>query len=160
MTGGENAAIDAIDRRILEVLADEGRISWRELGERVHLSANAAADRVRRLEKTGVIARYRAELDPDLLGWGIEASIDVRRGADVAPEDFEASLRAFPEVLDALHLTGGWDYVVRVRVGSTAALDRFVTVLKSEHGATDTATRVVLRRVDGFPRQVPAAKPR
>ena len=41
-----------------------------------------------------------------------------------------------------------------------AALDRFVTELKSEHGATDTATRVVLRRVDGFPRQVPAAKPR
>lgn len=64
--------LDDVDRRILGVLTRSGRISWRELGEAVGLSANATADRVRRLERCGVIVGYRAEVDLDQVGRPID----------------------------------------------------------------------------------------
>lgn len=145
--------LDDVDRRILGVLTRSGRISWRELGEAVGLSANATADRVRRLERCGVIVGYRAEVDLDQVGRPIEAAVEVRRRDDVPAPELEAAFRSRPEVLDAVHLTGGWDYLLRVRVADPAGLDRVVTELKAALGATQTETRVVLRRVDGFPRE-------
>ena len=82
-----------------------------------------------------------------------EAAVEVRRRDDVPAPELEAAFRSRPEVLDAVHLTGGWDYLLRVRVADPAGLDRVVTELKAALGATHTETRVVLRRVDGFPRE-------
>src|SRR4051812_14647788 len=73
----EYAAIDRIDEQILSILRDDGRIGWSELGARVHLSPNAAAERVRRLVRSGVIRRFAAEIDPAALGRTLEAVIDV-----------------------------------------------------------------------------------
>lgn len=152
MAALKSKAIDRVDLQILGVLAHEGRISWRELGERVHLSPTAVAERVRRLERAGFIAGYLADLDLEALGYPIEAVIEVRRDPAVPAGDFEETLRKRPELLDAVHLTGGWDYVVRARVAGTLELDRLVSELKADEGAIETSTRVVLRRVEGFPR--------
>lgn len=152
MGATENPALDRLDLRILGVLANQGRMTWRELGEQVHLSPTAVAERVKRLERLGVIVGYHAELDLDGLGFGIEAVVEVRRDPSVAAADFEESLRRRPELLDAVHLTGSWDYVVTARVSGTLDLDRLVSELKAIDGAVETGTRVVLRRVAGFPR--------
>ena len=64
----ETPVLDRIDRRIIGILQTDGRISWRELADRVHLAPSSVADRVRRLEQTGVIRGYAASLDPRALG--------------------------------------------------------------------------------------------
>lgn len=64
----ESKAIDRIDQTIIAVLQADGRMSWRELGERVHLSATSVGDRVRRLEQLGIITAYRAIVDPAAMG--------------------------------------------------------------------------------------------
>ena len=74
----ESELLDQIDRDILTLLAGDARIGWTELGARVHLSPNAAADRVRRLVRTGVIRRFTVDIDQARLGRTLEAVIDVR----------------------------------------------------------------------------------
>ena len=70
--------MDKLDREILRILAADGRRSYREIGEAVHLSANAVAERIRRLQKDGTIRAIRAVVDPAALGLTIEAQIDVK----------------------------------------------------------------------------------
>jgi Lrp/AsnC family leucine-responsive transcriptional regulator len=154
----ENGAIDGLDRRILEILATDGRISWKDLGARVHLSPNTAADRVRRLERLGVITRFEVVLDPERLGVPIEAVVEVRRHPDRPPAEVEAAFRALPAVVDAVHLTGRWDYLLHVRCESPLALDALVSGLKADHGIVETETRVVLRRVDEVGARVAAER--
>jgi Lrp/AsnC family leucine-responsive transcriptional regulator len=142
----ENASLDAIDRDILDELSRDGRASWRELGGRVRLSANAVAERVRRLERAGVIRGYRAEIDQRALGNTIEAFIDVQIATGTDPDAFEAALMREPYVLDAVHITGRFDYAVRVLCPDVAALDGLTRTLKRQLGAGTTESRVVLRR--------------
>jgi Lrp/AsnC family leucine-responsive transcriptional regulator len=78
MTSKINAAIDDIDRKILRALSEEGRLSFRDLSQRVYLSPNATAERVRQLQSRGIIRRFHASLNPALLGLGLEAYIDVK----------------------------------------------------------------------------------
>ena len=73
--------MDEIDGEILKVLREDGRISWRDLGAAVGLSANAAADRVRRLRRAGVIAGFTALVDPGAGGRRREALVGVTLGA-------------------------------------------------------------------------------
>ena len=82
--------MDKIDHAILGLLARDGRLSFRELGEAVHLSANAVADRYRRLRSAGVIRAIRAEIEPAALGRTLEAQIDVKLAAETAALAFEA----------------------------------------------------------------------
>src|SRR5690606_17763201 len=76
----ESSAIDRLDREILGALRVDARISWRELGERVHLSATSVADRVRRMERDGIIEGYTVRVDPEALGRTVRAVVDVSLG--------------------------------------------------------------------------------
>jgi Lrp/AsnC family leucine-responsive transcriptional regulator len=143
----ENVVLDRIDRDILDVLARDGRASWRVLAEEVRLSPNAVAERVRRLERTGVIRGYRVALDQAALGRTIEALIDVRIPANGDPDAFEQALVAIPDVIDAVHVTGRFDYQVHALCNDVAALDALTRILKRSLGAETTESRVVLRRV-------------
>src|ERR687898_453306 len=86
----ENRGMDATDREILGELMRNGRISFRDLGAAVGLSANAAADRVRRLRREGIITGFTANLEPGAAGRGLVALIDVRLAAAGSNEEFEA----------------------------------------------------------------------
>jgi Lrp/AsnC family leucine-responsive transcriptional regulator len=143
----ESVVIDRVDRRILDALERDGRASWRELAAVVHLSANAVAERVRRLERTGVIRGYRVEVDERLLGRTIEALVDVRIPSTLDPDVFEQGLRDHPDVIDAVHVTGAFDYLLHVLCTDVAALDALTRTLKRGLGAETTESRVVLRRV-------------
>ena len=147
------AALDQIDREILGILRDDGRIGWGELGARVHLSANAAAERVRKLVRRGVVRRFTVELDQAALGRVLQAVIDVR--ADPA-SDFGERVQHCDEVLWLAHVTGRTDYQVHVACSGTDHLQRLLTRFREEFGATETLTTVVLQSFR--PRGTPLAR--
>jgi Lrp/AsnC family leucine-responsive transcriptional regulator len=154
----ENSAIDDTDSEIIRALAENARMSYRELGERVSLSANATAERVRRLVETGVIAGFRAVVDPAAAGRRLVALIDVRIAGPSEAERFEAMIASLEEVTDAAHVTGRFDYQVRVACAGTDALDRLIKLLKTQGGVVETDTRIALRTV--VRRPVPLEVPR
>ncbi|HEU4658963.1 MAG TPA: Lrp/AsnC family transcriptional regulator [Capillimicrobium sp.] len=137
--------MDDIDRAILSRLVQDGRCSYRELGAAVGLSANAAADRVRRLRREGVITGFTALVDPAAGGRRIEAVIDVKLGRDQDNDGFEAAIEPLTPIVEAAHLTGRADYELRVVCRDAAELDGLLRTLKREAGAAETETRIVLR---------------
>jgi Lrp/AsnC family transcriptional regulator, leucine-responsive regulatory protein len=145
----ETSALDAIDRRIIGILAAEGRISFRELADRVHLAPSSAADRVRRLEQGGVITGYTARIDRAALGRDVRAVIDVALPASVDPASFEQRLATRDEVALAVYVTGPADYTVIVDCDGAQGLDEFIRWLKTEGGAARTESKFVLRPVIG-----------
>ena len=142
-------AIDHIDRRIIGLLQQNGRISWRDLAEAVHMASSSVADRVRRLESTGVIRDYRARIDPAALGRDVRAVIDVSLPAGSDPAEFEARLAGRDEVELALYVTGPADYTVIVDCAGAGGLDAFIRWLKAEGGVARTESKFVLRPVIG-----------
>jgi len=142
-------AISHIDREILTRLLADGRRSFRDLAEEVHLGATATADRVRRLVAAGVIASFTTVVPPEALGRPLHAAIDVQLRPDIDAPAFEHGLTAIAEVIDAVHLTGRSDYLLRVVCRSPADLDRIISAIKAA-GAAATETRLVLRSVEGL----------
>jgi len=139
--------MDAKDDQILEILSQDGRISFSDLGAAIGLSVNATAARVHRLEHAGVILGYRAVLaheQPDPTA-GIEAFVDVRLREGQDSDEFLAWARCLPPVIDAAHVTGPYDFHVRIRVRDMAALDSFLRTIKKDGGASQTQTRIALR---------------
>jgi Lrp/AsnC family leucine-responsive transcriptional regulator len=137
--------MDDLDREILGRLVRNGRASYRELGAAVGLSANAAAERVRRLVRSGVVTGFTATVSPGADGRRLVALIDVRLAAAQEYERFEAAVARLEAVTDAEHLTGRFDYQVRVACRDTAELDRILRHFKRDGGVAETETRVVLR---------------
>jgi Lrp/AsnC family leucine-responsive transcriptional regulator len=137
--------IDKTDREILRVLKSDARIPWQMLGERVGLSANAAADRVRRLLRRGVITRFTTVVDQRLVGRSLTAIVDARINTTAK---FDDALRRRDDVVWAAHVTGVPDVKVMVACNGTQGLDDFLQWLHKQ-GATDTRTDVVLRPIVG-----------
>jgi Lrp/AsnC family leucine-responsive transcriptional regulator len=141
--------LDAIDHRIIGALQRDGRITWRELSERVHLAPSSVADRVRRLENHGVIRTYRADIDPAALGRGVRAVIDVGLSPGADTTAFEELLRQRDEVALAMYVTGPADYAIIVDCAGADGLDTFIRWLKAEAGVARTESKFVLRPVIG-----------
>ncbi|MET0068227.1 MAG: Lrp/AsnC family transcriptional regulator [Candidatus Thiodiazotropha sp.] len=146
-----NLSLDRYDRRILEVLQQDGRISNQELAERIGLSPSPCLRRVRALEESGIIAGYRAHLDHRKLGLDLMALIHISmdRHTPERFERFEAAMRAMPEVLECLLITGqDADYQVKVVVRD---MDDFQVLLLNKitriEGVTGVHSSFVLRRV-------------
>ena len=140
--------MDAKDSDIIDVLRTDGRASFSDIGRRIGLSTNATAARIRRLEEVGVILGYRVILGSDAptdSTAGLEAFIDVRLDPSRDSEEFLVWTRRVPEITDAVHVTGAYDYLLHIRVSGTATLDRLLRTLKNDGGATHTQTRLALR---------------
>jgi Lrp/AsnC family leucine-responsive transcriptional regulator len=141
--------VDAIDEKILGILTRDGRASFSAIGREVGLSTNAAAARVRRLERAGVILGYRAILADEAperpASAGSEAFIDVRLQVGQDSDEFLAWARAQPMVRDAVHVTGPYDYLLHVYVPDTSELDRLLRRMKKTAGVSYTQTRLALR---------------
>lgn len=139
--------IDAKDREIIEALRGNARLSYRELGETVQLSANAAAERVRRLQEDGVIKGYEASVDLKALDLPLQALIDVKMSPGVTAQTFEAVLHIIPGIVEACLTTGSFDYMLRVACRDQDALVTLTENLRARGGVQETYTRVVLRPV-------------
>jgi Lrp/AsnC family transcriptional regulator, leucine-responsive regulatory protein len=123
-------------------------MSWRELGDDVHLTPTSVGDRVRRLEKAGVISGYRAIIEPAALGRTLQAVVEVSLRPEIEAEQFEQALLGRNEVTLADYVTGPADYAILVDCAGADGLDTFTRWCKN-HGAARTESRVVLRRVIG-----------
>ncbi|AHH94813.1 Lrp/AsnC family transcriptional regulator [Kutzneria viridogrisea] len=139
--------LDAVDREILTVLLHEGRITYQDLGRSVRLSSNAAADRVRRMAREGVIRGYRADLDFAALGRPLVMLSDVRLRDGVSGAEFERGLLGFPQIFSAAHVTGEYDYQLRMACVDTAEFEDLIDQLKREHGVRELRSRLVLRQI-------------
>ena len=137
--------MNEIDGEILRMLREDGRISWRDLGAAVGLSANAAADRVRRLRRAGVITGFTAVVDPGAGGRRLEALVGVTLGPTTDSDQFATAAARLAPVVELLHLSGAPDYQLRVACTDTAELDAFLRILRDRLGAADTETTIVLR---------------
>lgn len=145
----ESTTIDRIDRRIIDILSNEGRISWKDLADRVHLAPSSVADRVRRLEANGVIGGYGAHIDRKALGRDVRAVVDVALPAGLDPVEFERRLAERDEVALAMYVTGPADYTIIVDCDGAEGLDDFIRWLKTGGGAARTESKFVLRPVLG-----------
>ncbi len=143
--------LDRYDRRILEVLQEDGRISNQELAERIGLSPSPCLRRVRALEESGLVTGYRAMLDAKRLGLSLMALIHISMDRHT-PErfaNFEERIAALPEVLECLLVTGqDADYQLKVVVRD---MDAFQVLLLEKitriEGVTGVHSSFVLRRV-------------
>jgi Lrp/AsnC family leucine-responsive transcriptional regulator len=143
----DSQALDRVDLRILDELRSDARLSWRELGERVHLSSTAVADRVRRLERAGVIEGYTVRIDPARIGRTVRAVIDVALPPGESPDAFEARLQGREEITFAAYVTGAADYSLIVECAGADGLDAFIRWLKTDAGVASTVSKLLLRAV-------------
>jgi len=150
-------SLDESDLRILSVLQDDASIDNRELARRVHLSPAPCLRRVRRLTQDGIIRQSVALLDATRLGLGVEvfAFVALESQRATAGAQFEGLLRRRPEVVECVRLSGTYDYLLRVLVGSLEAysvfLDRQLLPLPGVRSVNSSFSLGVLKRTTALP---------
>lgn len=143
----DSLRLDEIDRRIVAILVEDGRASYRELGAAVGLSAPAVKRRVDRLLDDGVIDRIGAQLDPIAVGWGTGAFVELFCDGSVPPAAIRDALEVIPEVVAAYTVTGEADALVHLAVADTDHLERTLERIRDAPFVTKTRSTVVLSRL-------------
>jgi Lrp/AsnC family transcriptional regulator, leucine-responsive regulatory protein len=136
--------LDDVDRRIVDLLRQDGRRSASEIGRTVNLSPAAAKRRIDRLERNGTIVGYKAVVDPSTLGEQIEAFIELRFAGTTQVDDIEATVAGLPEVVEAFTTAGDPDALVRARARDLDHLKRVVDRIRRTGKVTGTKTLIVL----------------
>lgn len=130
--------LDSTDVALLVELQADARRSYRQLAARVHLSPPAIAERVRRLEQSGVLQHYRAVVDPAAVGRGLQAFIRIRVADNATTDALTAELPALPDVREAHHLVGEDCFLLRVAVAGIRDLELLLARL-GRYGTTSTS---------------------
>ena len=142
--------LDRTDRRILDVLQADGRITTTDLAQRVNLSPTATAERMKRLMREGYILRFSAELDPERLGLGLLVFVQVKLDR-TTPDVFDAfaeAVKRVPQVLECHMVAGGFDYLVKARVSDMTAYRRLLAdAVLDLPGVRETHTYAVMEAV-------------
>jgi Lrp/AsnC family transcriptional regulator, leucine-responsive regulatory protein len=150
--------VDAIDRRLLDLLRGSARLSYAELARQVGLSAPAVHERVGKLEATGTIRGYRADVLPEAIGLGVTAIIGLVQDSNGDAEEIVEALRQVPEIESCYFMAGEESFLVTVRVGTIAELERLIVQLNRTSGVARTRTAIALStRWEGRPQ--PLAPP-
>lgn len=137
--------IDAIDRRLLDLLRVDGRASWADLGGRVGLSASAVRRRVDRLTARGVVQGFTVQVDPDAERTpGVAAYVELFCRGTVAPAELQRMLSAVPEVVTAGTVTGEADALVLLRSRDVQSLEDTLERLRLAANVDHTRSAVVL----------------
>lgn len=146
----QDTSLDSLDTAILQALQKNGRLSNVELAAQINLSAPATHARVRRLEKEGYIRQYTAIIDREKTGFDllcfVHVSLQMHRLEQV--ENFRNAARAMPEVLECHHITGEYDYLLKVALHNSKDLERFIVDrLTPIQGVGRIHTSIVLTEV-------------
>jgi Lrp/AsnC family transcriptional regulator, leucine-responsive regulatory protein len=117
--------LDDIDWKLMQLLEQDARLSFRELGTHVNLSAPAVTKRLDRMMESGIIRGYRVEIDLAKIGLPITAftQISVARGKS---REIASQLQALPEVTDCYRISGDYSYIVKLHVASISHLESFI----------------------------------
>jgi Lrp/AsnC family leucine-responsive transcriptional regulator len=140
----ESSDMDDIDRQLVSALLADARTSYAELGRLVGLSAPSAHDRVRRLEREGVLRGYAARVAPPAVGLAVTALVGILQREGVEEAELSESLAEIPEIEDCWFVAGEEGFVVKVRVADVDALEHTLGVLRRTPGVARTRTTVVL----------------
>jgi Lrp/AsnC family leucine-responsive transcriptional regulator len=135
--------VEDLDRRIVDLLRSDGRMSYTDLGKAMGLSTSAVHQRVRRLEERGVITGYAAVVDPTALDLPLTAFISITPLDPAAPDDIPERLRDFVE-LEACHsVAGDENYILKARVRAPGDLEELLARIRATANVA-TRTTVVL----------------
>ena len=139
--------MNSLDQQIVSCLVQNARASYAEIGKVVGLSAPAVKRRVDRLVETGVLRGFTAVVDPEALGWGTEAFVEVHCRGNVSPARIQARLEPLPEVVAAYTVTGAADAIVHLRAADINQLETALERLRGLEIIERTVSTVVLSRL-------------
>ena len=139
------AALDQYDQTLLSLLQTDSQVSYAELGKKIGLSVSAVNERIKKLQGRGIISKYVAVLDAAKLDLGLCAFIHVWIDRPASEDSFIDKIKSIPEIQECHHVTGEFNYLLKVRVSGTAALEALLKEkLKSLKGVVKVQTFVVL----------------
>ncbi|WP_374316817.1 winged helix-turn-helix transcriptional regulator [Aquabacterium sp.] len=142
--------LDRLDRRILAALQRNGRLTMTELAEQVGLSATPCTERVRRLERDGVITGYHARLNPAAVGKSMLVFVELKMSAksDEVFNQVKSQVGHVPEVLDCHLVSGDFDFLIKARISEMSQYRRLLgEILLKLPGATDSRTYIVMEEI-------------
>lgn len=135
--------VEATDRRILELLAADGRMSFTDLGKATGLSTSAIHQRVKRLEQRGLVTGYHATIDHAGIGLPLTAFISIRPIDPSAPDDSPDRLRDIREIESCWSVAGDESYILKVRVATPTGLEDLLARIRAAANVS-TRTTIVL----------------
>jgi DNA-binding Lrp family transcriptional regulator len=136
--------MDEIDARIIALLREDARRSFKDIGAHVHLTAPAVKRRVDRLERGGVIHGYTAIVDPRAFGWHAEAFVDLYCEGNMPGEAIKRAVEGEPGVVSAHTVAGEASAMLHVMAKDTRDLESALERIRATEGVTRTVTEVVL----------------
>jgi DNA-binding Lrp family transcriptional regulator len=136
--------VDRIDQQIVSQLLADARSSYAEIGSRVGLSAPAVKRRVDRLLASGVLRGFTAVVDPEALGWGTEAFVEVHCRGNISPARLRAGFEPLPEVVAAYTVSGAADAIVHLRAADISHMETALERLRAVDFVDRTVSTVVL----------------
>jgi Lrp/AsnC family leucine-responsive transcriptional regulator len=136
--------MDNVDRALIEALRANARSSYAELGRLVAMSGPSVAERVQRLEVTGVITGYHAAVDPTALGLPVAALVGVHLSDSADQDEVARTLGGLDEVEDCWFVAGDESFLIKVRVADVSELEATLSRLRQVPGIARTRTTVVL----------------
>jgi Lrp/AsnC family transcriptional regulator, leucine-responsive regulatory protein len=142
--------LDKLDRHILRILQQEGRISMKDLGERVGLSVTPCIERVKRMERDGVISGYYARVDPGALGAKLLVFVEITLNQKSASafEQFRREVLRIPEVQECHLVSGDFDYLIKARIHEMAEYRKLLGEMLLElPGAAQSKSYVVMEEI-------------
>ncbi|MCD0505635.1 winged helix-turn-helix transcriptional regulator [Bordetella petrii] len=142
--------LDRIDLKILDILQRDGRISITDLAERISLSATPCSERVKRLEREGVIAGYHARVNPAALGRHLLVFLEIKLSAKSGDvfEKVKQELLYVPEVMECHLVSGDFDYLVKARLTEMNEYRRLLgEILKRLPASAESRSYVVMEEI-------------
>ncbi len=143
--------VEDIDRRILELLAADGRMSFTDLGKSTGLSTSAVHQRVKRLETRGLIKSYAAVIDYDRVGLPLTAFISIRPIDPSQPDDSPERLRDITEIESCWSVAGDESYILKVRVATPGDLEDLLARVRAAANVSTRTTIVLSTAYEGRP---------
>ncbi len=146
----EMRELDRIDRKILDILQRDGRISITDLAERISLSATPCSERVKRLEREGVITGYHARVNPAALGLNLLVFLEIKLSAKSGDvfDRVKQELLYVPEVMECHLVSGDFDYLVKARLSEMNEYRRLLgEILKRLPASAESHSYVVMEEI-------------
>lgn len=135
--------MERLDRQILALLSQDGRMSYTNIGKATGLSTSAAQQRVRRLEQRGVITGYQARIDPTSIGYDLTAFVAVRPFDESQADDTPDRLRDLPEIVSCYSVAGDANYLLKVQVATPVHLEELLAKIRAAAHVSSVTTVVL-----------------
>ncbi|MFA6298276.1 MAG: Lrp/AsnC family transcriptional regulator [Nocardioides sp.] len=143
--------LEATDRKILELLARDGRMSFTDLGKATGLSTSAVHQRVKRLEQRSLILGYGATINHDEIGLPLTAFISIRPIDPSQPDDSPERLRNIPEIESCWSVAGEESYILKIRVPTPTSLEDLLARVRAAANVSTRTTIVLSTPYEGRP---------